>query len=100
MTDNTSNDFRQSFNRFVENQREVRATMFELFAMDAGVDGTQGSIKYWGDRAARLRKPRPRGARLHTSLFRSPGTAYHVARAGKRPRKQAMNRSLRVIVAK
>lgn len=98
MTDKTSNDFRAAFNAFVENQREVRSSMFELFAMEAGVEGGAEQIRYWGDRSARLRQPRSRLVRLHYNLFASPWTAYHAAREGKRPRKQKMKRDHRVIV--
>lgn len=92
-----SNDFRHEFNAFVENQREVRRSMFELFAMEAGVDGRTGNIEYWGKRAAALGKPRRRGAHLHTNLFQQPMTAFQLKRAGKRPRKQRMKLSRKVI---
>jgi hypothetical protein len=100
MTDKPSNDFRREFNAFVENQREVRRAMFELFAMDAGAGETSGpaQIEYWGKRAAALGKPRSKVARIHQGMFRAPTAAFHGARAGKRPRKQAMHRQQRVIV--
>lgn len=93
-------DFRREFNQFVENQREVRASMFELFAMDVGTrEGDHADAHaYWQARADRLRQPRSRVVRLHTNPFWTPMTAYQLARAGKRPRKQAMKRAKQVIV--